>query len=240
MEGIDHVDVVQVCCRRLVSDIDGMAQGQVPDGEGLELGVSGLDAPLVLMIELGQAGGHLAAAGTGGRDDDQVAAGLYIVIASKSLVAEDVADILRVAVNDIVQIGTDAQGTQLLAEFIGRALARILGDHDAGDEKASGLQGVLEAQDIYVIGDAQVAADLVLFNGRSVNDDHDLGLILELLQHLQLVVRRESGQDTGGVIIIEQLTSEFQVQLAELGHPLLNVLGLKAEIFVGIKSYSSR
>ena len=164
MEGIDHVDVVQVCCRRLVSDIDGMAQGQIPDGEGLELGVSGLDAPLVLMIELGQAGGHLAAAGTGSRDDDQIAAGLYIVIAAKALVAEDVADILRIAVNDIVQIGTDPQGGQLLAEFIGRALACILGNDDAGNEKASGLQGVLEAQDIYVIGDAQIAADLVLFN----------------------------------------------------------------------------
>ncbi|MPM53669.1 hypothetical protein SDC9_100438 [bioreactor metagenome] len=47
-----------------------MAQRQVPDGECLELGVARAYSALVLMIELGEAGGHFAAAGAGRRDDD--------------------------------------------------------------------------------------------------------------------------------------------------------------------------
>ncbi len=66
MEGVDHVHVVQVGGSGLVGKVDRVLEGQVPDGEGLKLGITGFDAPLVLVVELGQADRHFAAAGAGG------------------------------------------------------------------------------------------------------------------------------------------------------------------------------
>ena len=65
MERVDHVDIVQIGGGGLVGQVDGMLEGQIPDGEGLKLGVARLDTALVLMVELGQADRHLAAAGAG-------------------------------------------------------------------------------------------------------------------------------------------------------------------------------
>ena len=64
---VDEVDVLQVGGGRLVGDVDRVVQGQVPDGEGLELGVAGADAAPVVVVELGEAGGQLAAARGRGR-----------------------------------------------------------------------------------------------------------------------------------------------------------------------------
>ena len=60
MKRIDDVVVVQIGRGRLIGDVHRMGQRQIPNGEGLVLGVAGGDATLVLMIELGEAGGHLA------------------------------------------------------------------------------------------------------------------------------------------------------------------------------------
>ena len=62
MEGIDHVDVVQIRSGGLVSQIHRMLQRDIPDGESLKFCISGPDAPFVFMIKLGQAGSHLPAA----------------------------------------------------------------------------------------------------------------------------------------------------------------------------------
>ena len=69
MEGVDHIDVVQIRGGRLVSQVHRVLQGKVPDGEGFKFGVAGLDPPFVLVVKLGKAGGHFSAAGAGGRND---------------------------------------------------------------------------------------------------------------------------------------------------------------------------
>ena len=71
MVGVDHIHVRKVGGRCLVRQIDRMLERQIPDRECLELGVACLDAPLVFMVKLGQAGCHLAAAGTRCGDHDQ-------------------------------------------------------------------------------------------------------------------------------------------------------------------------
>ena len=72
VERVNHVDVIQVGGGSLIGNVDGVLQRQVPYGEGLELGISGMYSPLVLIVELRQADSHLAAAWTGSRDDDQL------------------------------------------------------------------------------------------------------------------------------------------------------------------------
>ena len=64
MEGVDHIDIVQVSSRSLVSEVYRMLQREVPDREGLVFRIAGADAALEIMVELGQAGRHLTAAGT--------------------------------------------------------------------------------------------------------------------------------------------------------------------------------
>ena len=50
MERVNHVDIVQVGCSSLVSDVDRMLQRQVPYREGLKLSITGTNATLVLII----------------------------------------------------------------------------------------------------------------------------------------------------------------------------------------------
>ena len=52
MEWVDHVYIVEISRSSLISDIHRMLQGQVPHGEGLELGITSTDTTLVLIIEL--------------------------------------------------------------------------------------------------------------------------------------------------------------------------------------------
>ena len=71
VEGVDHIDVVEVGSGRLIGQVHRMLERQIPDGEGLELGVSSLHSALIFVVELGEAGGHLTAAGAGGGDHHQ-------------------------------------------------------------------------------------------------------------------------------------------------------------------------
>ena len=90
MEGVDHVHVVEVGGGGLIGQVHRVLQRQVPDGEGLIFGVARADAPLVLVIELAEAGGHFAAAGAGRRDHHDGAAGLDVVVSAQALVGDDV------------------------------------------------------------------------------------------------------------------------------------------------------
>ncbi len=56
----------------------------------------------------------------------------------------------------------DAHPFQACAVCIGTGLTVIMGDDDAAHEEAAFHELVPEAEDIHVISDAEVAADLVL------------------------------------------------------------------------------
>ena len=52
MEGVDHVDIIEVRGGSLIGEVDRVAERQVPDREGLEFRIAGFNATAVLMIEL--------------------------------------------------------------------------------------------------------------------------------------------------------------------------------------------
>ena len=109
MEGVDDVGVVEICRGRLVGDVDRMREGKVPDREGLELGVAGSGAVLVLVIELRQAGGELARAGTGSGDHNERTGGLDKLVLAIAVVGHDQVDVVRIALDGIVQLGRNAE-----------------------------------------------------------------------------------------------------------------------------------
>ena len=58
-----------------------------------------------------------------------------------------------------------------------------------------------------------------------------------LLEHPDLAVRLESRQHPGGVVVVEQLAAELQIQLAaELGDALFDLLGLGGEVLLIVKT----
>ena len=239
MEGVDHVHIVQVGGGGLIGQVHRVLEGQVPNGEGFKLGVAGGDPTLVLVVELAEAGGHLTAARAGGGDHHQGTGGLHVLVLAKALVGDDLGNVVGVAGNGIVAVHPHAQALQPLLEQVGRLLAGILGDHHAAHIQVHAPEGVDQAQHIAVVGDAQVAPDLVLLNVGGIDDQNDLRLVLHLGQHADLAVRLKARQYPAGVEVVKQLAAKLQVQLApELGNALLNVLGLHRKIFLVVKALS--
>jgi|GEM_PF-231943 len=142
VERVDHVLVVEVRGGGLVSDVHGVVQRDVPYGERLELGVPRGDPPALLVVELRQAHGHLAAARTGGGDDDQGLGGLDEVVPAVTLIAGDQVDIRGIALDRIVPVHLEAQDLRLLLELIGRRLSGILGDYQAANVDAAVGEGI--------------------------------------------------------------------------------------------------
>ena len=214
-----------------------MLQRQVPDREGLKLGITCGDAPLVVMIELGEAGGHLAAAGAGGRHHHQGMTGLNIVVFPQALVADDVGHIRGVTRDGIVAIAAHSQGGEALQKCVRRRLPVVPGQHHAAHIQPQAPENINEAQDIVIIGDAQISPDLALFDVRRIDGNDDLHILLELLEHADLAVRLKARQHPGSMEIVKQLAAEFQIQLAaELGDPLFDVGRLGGQVFLIIKA----
>ena len=237
MERVDHVDVVQIGGGGLVGQVDGMLEGQIPDGEGLELGVARLDTALVLMVELGQADRHLAAAGAGGRDDHQRALGLDVIVLAVAVIADDVGHVVGVAGNLVVAEGADAQAVELLLKRRDLGRIGVLRHADAAHKQADALEGIDQAQHVHIVGDAVVTAHLVGDDVLGADDDDDLGLLLELQKHLQLGIRLKARQHAGRMVVVKQLAAKFQIELiVKLGDTLPDMGGLHRKIFVVIKS----
>ena len=237
MERVDHVHVVKVRGRGLVGEVHGVLERQVPDGEGLKLGVARAHAVFVLVVELGEARRHLAAAGARRGDDDERVRRLDILVVAKALVAHDVGDVGGIARDGVVAVVANAKRVETLDEGIRRVLPRVLRDAYAADIKPQRAERVDQAQAVVIIGDAEVAAHLVLFNVVRVDRDDDLRVVAQLLKHADLAVGLEAGQHARSVKVVEELAAELQVQLAaELADALADVRGLHGKVFVVIKT----
>ena len=236
MERVDHIHVVQISSGRLVCEVDGVLQGKIPDGEGFKLGIAGLDAPFVVVIQLGQAGGHFTAARSGCGDHHQFPGGFDVFIAAIALVADDMSNVGGIAFNGIMVINLDAQRLEPLFKCVGHRLPLIAGEHHTAYVQADGAEFIHQPQNIQIIGDAQVAPQLIFFNIASIDDNDHFHLMPQLEQHPQLAIGLEAGQHAGGMIIVKQLTAEFQIQFtAELRDPVTDMLGLHAQVLVVIK-----
>ena len=238
VEGVDHVDVVEVGGGGLVGDVDRVVQRQVPDREGLELRVARGDAPLVVVVDLGQAGGHLAAARAGGGDDHQVPPGLDVLVAPVALGRDDAGDVTGVAGDGEVTVDGDAQRLELALEVLGLAVViSPLGHDDAAHVETVAAEGVDVTQQVVLVGDAQVRADLVAGEVLGVDRHDDLDLVGQLGEHDDLVVRGEARQHARGVHVVNELAAELQIELAaELGAALRDVAGLHPQVLVAVES----
>ena len=144
---------------------------------------------------------------------------------------------MRIALDRIVQLAGDAEGVEAATEDIRSPLPRVLREHHGGNGEALGAEEVHEAQDVLVIGDAQVAARLVALDVVGVDGDDDLDLAREALKHAELDVRLKAGQDTARVVIIKELAAKLEVELAaKLIDALLDARCLQLDVAVVVES----
>ena len=237
MEGVDHVDVVEVGGRRLVRQVDRVLERQVPDGEGLKLGVPGLDAALVLMVQLRKADRHLAAAGARRRHDDERALRLDVIVFAVALVADDVRHVVGVPGDLVMAEGADAQRLQAFLKRFDLGRGGVHRHADAAHKQPHALERVDQPQNVHIVGDAVVAAQLAADDILGIDGDDDLGLVFQLQQHLQLGVRLEPRQHARGVVVVKQFAAKLHVQfVVKLGDPLPDMGRLHRQIFVVVKS----
>ena len=137
----------------------------------------------------------------------------------------------------IVAIALHAQGLQPLDERLGIGLPGVLGDDHAAHIEAQRTEHIDEPQHVLVIGDAQVAPHLALFDVPGADGHHDLHLVLHGAQHPDLAVRLKAWQHPAGVMVVKQLPAELQIQLpAELCAALADVLRLHAQVLLVVKT----
>ena len=148
---------------------------------------------------------------------------------------------MGVALNGVVAVDLDPKILQSALKDVGGGLAGVAGDDHAAHQQPHAPEGVDETENVYIIGDAQVAPDLVFFNIRGVDGDDDLRRVLKLGEHPDLAVGCEAGQHPGRMVVVEELAAEFKIELpAELGNALPDMEELCLQIFFVVKAYSHR
>ncbi len=214
-----------------------MIQREIPDRECFKLRISSLDAALVLMVQLGQAGRHLAASRSRRGDDDEWTRSLDIVISPEAFVADDIGDIGRIPGDRIVAVDPHAKALEFLLVGNRRRLVVEAGQDNAAHKQPEACEGIRQPQDVHVVGNAEISPDFVFLDVSCVDDNDDLCLILQLSQHRDLGVRVKARKNPGGVEIIKQFAAEFQVKLAaELADPLPDMLRLNLQVLLIVKS----
>ena len=136
-----------------------------------------------------------------------------------------------------MQIHLQAELLELVAVGYRIGLALETGYDNTADIESVTPEGIDQTEDIHIVGYAQVSPHLVLLYVAGIDGNHYLGLVLEFPEHLDLAVGLEAGQYPRGVIVVEQLSSEFEVKLAaEHIESFYDVLGLLLEIGIVVKT----
>ena len=74
-----------------------------------------------------------------------------------------------------------------------------------------------------------------------VDGDDDFHIVHQTFQHAELGVRLKAGQHARGVVVVEELASEFQIEFAaELRDALSDVGGLQLDVFFVVESLAHR
>ena len=77
-------------------------------------------------------------------------------------------------------IHLDAHAFQTLAVGIGAGLAVVVRHHDRVHHETTVHEGFAQAEHVHIVGDAEVAAYLVLLDVDGADDDDDFSLVAKL------------------------------------------------------------
>ena len=122
----------------------------------------------------------------------------------------------------------DAHALKAALEGLGVRLPGEVGDADAAHHEPARAERVHEAQRVLLVGDADVGAALGVLDVVGVDDDDRLDVLLEALEHADLGVGLKARKDAARVVVVKELATKLQVELAsELPDALADLLRLK-------------
>ena len=135
-------------------------------------------------------------------------------------------------------VDADAELLKALLDLGSRlVVVRPLGDDNRADEQATLAELVDLTQNLVVVGGSHVGADLAAREILGVDGYDDLDFVGQFAQHTHLVVGRETGQNTRGMHVVDQLAAELQIQLAaEFTASLGNVPRLHLDVLITVKT----
>ena len=111
-------------------------------------------------------------------------------------------------------VSLDALTLQALLEGDGCRLTVKMSNNNRTYHKTTILELTTQAKHILIVSDTQIGTLLVLLNIGSTDHDNNLDAIANLLKHAQLTIRLETWQNAAGVMVIEKLTSQFEIKLS--------------------------
>ena len=229
MEGVNHVHILKIRRCRLIGNIYRMLQRQVPDREGFKLGISHLVSSQIFVIQLGKACCQLAASPSRSCNNHQGLRHLNVRIRTVAFLAYDGLNICRVALRVEVLVGLNAPLLQLVDELVHcRRVLLISGYNHAVDFQAVLSEHVDEPENLQVICDAEIGPGLVGCYVPGVDTYYDFRLILHLLKELYLGVLVKPRENSHGMLVLNQLAAEFQIQSLSPAavYPLQDILRL--------------
>ena len=155
----------------------------------------------------------------------------------QALFTYDEINIRGVARDREVAVAGHAQCFQALQKGLSGLLSGVLGDDDTADVEPHAAERVNQTQDIFVVGDAQVAPHFARFNMRGVDGNDNFHVVFELLQHTDFAVGLKAGKNARGMEVIKELAAELQIKFsAELGDSMTNLFRLHRKILLIIKT----
>ena len=214
MERVNHVHIVQVGGSCFVCKVDRVLERDVPNRERFKLGVASLDTALVFMINLREADGHLSTSRTRSGHHHEFARSFNKFIFAITVIAHHERDVARITGNRIMAIDLETKGFKL---FLISDCARLFlpaGQHHTAHIKAITAESVNQAKNVLIVGNAEVATNLVLFDVASIDGNDDFGLILELFEHANFGVRSKARQDAACMMVIKKFSTKFKIKFS--------------------------
>ena len=136
MERINHINIIKVCCRCLISKINRVLKWNIPDWECLKLGISSLNSMLIFMVKLRKACSHLSTSRTRCSNNYKWSACLDKFILSVAFITYNLSNIIRIACYLIMLEILDSMCIQNLNKIINIRLLEILGNAYASNKKS--------------------------------------------------------------------------------------------------------
>jgi len=151
---VNHIYIIQISCSGFISKIHRVIQGKIPNRKCFKLGITSIDAPFVLMVELRQTGAHFATAGTGCGYDNQRSGSFNIIIFTVAIFTYNVRNICRITGDQVMVIYLDAKFLQAFLEMYHTVLLTVFGQDNTSYIETAGTKFIDQSDYIIVIGDA--------------------------------------------------------------------------------------
>ncbi len=217
-----------------------MVYGQVPDGETLVLCISCTAAAAAFVVNLREAGGKLAASGTGGGYNNNITVHRNEGICAVAVLGDNIINILGVAGYGLVEPDFDVASLEHVRKVQGTLFSGETGYDNLVRLDVPGGKVIYHLENVRVIGNSEVAAHLAVLNVCGIDADYYIQAVFQGLEDTHLYVGVKAGKNSCCVIVEKQLSAAFQIESA-VDHllALCNEFCLFSQIFIIVKPYHS-